>query len=147
MRIRGLLILAAASLVAAAPPREDAAKGDRERIQGTWTGVAIEVDGKPSPAHMVAALKLVFKGDTLTYVVGEPGATNFTFKLDPTTKPAGFDMTHADGENKGKTLRAVYSLEGDGLKICFGRPDQRPKELTAKAGSGQGLYVLKREKP
>jgi uncharacterized protein (TIGR03067 family) len=146
MRLRGLLIVTAASLVAADPPKEDAVKKDRERIQGTWKVVALEADGEPAPAEIVAALKLVFKGDTLTFVPGEPGLTNYTYKLDPTTKPAGFDMTHADGKQKGETDKGIYSLEGDSLKICFGKPGQRPKELTAKAKSGQAVYVLKREK-
>jgi len=52
-----------------------------------------------------------------------------------------------DGAHKGETRKGIYLLEGDRLKICFGKADGRPKELTAKAGSGQGVYTLKREKP
>lgn len=142
---RGLLILMAAGLVAADPPAEDAAKRDLGRIQGTWQGVAMEVDGKPAPAYMVAVLTIVFKGDTLTFVFAEPGARNFTYKLDPTTKPAGIDVTAAEGKFKGETDKGVYSLDGDTLKICIGKGDRRPKEL--KAGAREALYVLKREKP
>ena len=145
--MRGLLFLTAAILVAADPPKEDAVKKDLKGIQGTWKVVAMEADGEKAPEEIVAALKLVFKDDTLTFVPGEPGFTNYTYKLDPTTKPAGFDMTHADEKNKGETQKGIYSLEGDSLKICFGKPGQRPKEFTAKAKSGQAMYVLKRVKP
>ena len=70
-----------------------------------------------------------------------------TYKLDPAAKPAGFDMTHADGPDKGKTQKGIYSFEGDSLTICFREAGQRPREFTAKAGSGQAMFVLKREKP
>jgi uncharacterized protein (TIGR03067 family) len=142
-----LLVGVTAFLVAADPPKEDAAKKDLESIQGTWKIVMLEADGEQAPAEIVATVKLVFKDDKLTFTPGEPGFTNYTYKLDPTAKPANFDMTHTDGANKGKTQKGIYSLAGDSLKICFGQADQRPKEFTAKANSGQAMYVLKREKP
>ena len=142
----GLIVLVAGSLMALEAPAQDAVRNDLHKIQGTWKIIALEADGKQAPAEIVATLKLTFKGDTLTFTPGEPGFTNYTYKLDPATNPPSFDMTHADGKNKGNTTNGIYSLEGDNLKICFGG-DQRPKEFTTKAKSGQAMYVLKREKP
>jgi uncharacterized protein (TIGR03067 family) len=140
------LVLVTAGLLPAGP--EGAAeKKDGEKIRGTWTLVSLEADGEQAPAEIVATLKLVFEGDKLTFTPGEPGFTNYTYKLSPATKPAGFDMTHADGNNKGKTIQGIYSLEGDDLKICFGEEGRRPREFTAQAKSGQALYVLKGQKP
>ena len=135
----------AVPLMAAAPSKEDAAKTDLDKIQGTWKVVAMEAAGQQAPAEIVAALKFVFKDGKLTFTPGEPGFTNYTFKLNATAKPASFDMTHADGDNKGETHKGIYSLKGDNLKICFGNADDRPKEFTAKGK--QAMYVLKREKP
>jgi uncharacterized protein (TIGR03067 family) len=67
--------------------------------------------------------------------------------LHPTQKPAAFDITHADGQHRGKTLKGIYSLKGNRLTICFGKAGERPKEFSAKRKSGQVMYVLKREKP
>jgi hypothetical protein len=64
--------------------------GHLDGIQGTWKLVALENNGQQAPAEFVVVMKLVFKGDTLTFPGGEPGFTNYKFKLDPTTKPAGF---------------------------------------------------------
>src|SRR5579871_3619417 len=147
MHSRGLIILIGTLLIAADNPKEDSAKKDLERIQGTWKIVKLEANGEQAPAEIVAKLKLVFKDNKLTFTPGEPGFTNYTIKLDPSTKPASFDMTHADGKNKGKTQKGIYALERDNLKICFGDTDERPKEFTAKAKSKQALYVLKRDKP
>ncbi len=84
--IVGLIVLMAASLIAAEPSKLDSVKKDMDGIQGTWKLVALETDGKQAPAEIVAALKLIFKGDTLTFTPSEPGSTNYKYKLDPTTR-------------------------------------------------------------
>ena len=132
--------------VAAAPFKPHSLRQDLEGIQGTWKLVALENNGQQAPAEFVVVMKLVFKGDTLTFPGGEPGFTNYKFKLDPTTKPPGFTMAHADGTKQGETNSGIYSLDGDSLQICFGRADRLPMEFTAKAGSGQFMYSLEREK-
>ena len=138
----GLIVLMVTSLMAG-----EAVKNDVDAIQGTWKIVNLEADSKQAPAGIVAALKLTFKGDTLTFTLGEPGFSNYNYKLDPTTKPASFDMIHADGDHKGETQKGIYSLEGNHLKICLGKADSRPKKFTTTADSGLALYTLDREKP
>jgi uncharacterized protein (TIGR03067 family) len=149
-----LCVLVATPLMAGEPPKPDVSKKDIDGIQGTWKLVALEADGEQGPTEIVSALKFVFKGNTLTLMPGEPGFTNYTFKLDPTTKPANFDMTHADGPRKGETEEGIYLLEGNHLRICLGKAGNRPKAFATKAPSengmytsGQGMYTLERETP
>ncbi|MGA9777296.1 MAG: TIGR03067 domain-containing protein [Verrucomicrobiia bacterium] len=144
--IIGLVVLMLTGSMVAQPSRQDPIKQDLNGIQGTWKIVALEVDGQQAPTEIVATLKLVFKDDTLMFTPGEPGFTNYKFKLDPASKPAGFAMTHADGTQKGKTDKGIYALESDRLKICFCLSGKIPKEFTVKARSGQWMYSLEREK-
>ncbi len=123
------------------------AKKDREKLQGTWSIVELVADGEQAPAEITDILKLVFKDDRLIFAPGEHGFTNYTYKLDTTTKPASFDMIHADGESKGEVKKGIYSWDGDRLKICFGIADDRPTEFSAKSDSGRALYLLKPVKP
>jgi len=145
----GLNVLMATTLIAADPSKQDSPKKDSDRIQGTWRVVALETDGKQSPPEIVARLKFVFQEDTLTITIGEPGFTNFIYKLNSVIKPAGFDLTPADGPYKGQTQKGIYSFDGeDRLKICFAiaTADKSPNEFTAKAKSGQAMYSLERVK-
>jgi uncharacterized protein (TIGR03067 family) len=84
----------------------------------------------------------------------------FTLKLDPSKTPRALDLAwdflHLPSADKkaaeelkklnGKTIPAIYSLEGDALRI-FANPDakERPKVFPKK--DGEGIIILKREKP
>jgi len=142
----GILLLGWTGCSTTFRSKDDVARKEQDGIQGTWKLVALEYDGKQAPPEIVAALKLVFRGDTLTFTPGEPGFTNYKYKLDPAAKPPRFALTHADGPDEGQTEQGISLLDGDHLKICFGKADKRPVELTATAGSGQGMYSLERER-
>jgi uncharacterized protein (TIGR03067 family) len=76
------------------------------------------------------------------------------YTIDPTKTPKTLDVARPDvkrsdgGDDvKGETImRAVYSLEGDVLKIYWHMPDDvRPAELATKEGDHCYLITLKRE--
>jgi uncharacterized protein (TIGR03067 family) len=41
-----------------------------------------------------------------------------TVKLDPTRQPKAMDLTDTFGADVGKTILAIYSLDGDRLVFC-----------------------------
>ena len=61
-------------------------------------------------------------------------------------EPKTVDWTDTIGEDAGKTLLAIYSLEGDRLVFCAAYPGQeRPTEFRTRPG--QVLRVSQRESP
>lgn len=143
MRFTIGMILLAGLLVAADKPAKDDAKKDLELLQGGWTFVSAEKDGKPDEGLKNA--KLVFKGDKFTRTAAGQSSTG-TVKLDAAAKPKTLDGTFTEGPSKGQKIAAIYSLQGDVLIICSGGAGKdRPKEFASKSGTGNLLVVLKRD--
>ena len=69
-------------------------------------------------------------------------------KLDPAATPKAMDITGTDGPNKGKTLLAIYELDGDRLKICYDLSGKnRPTAFQTTNGSLLFLVTYQRQKP
>jgi uncharacterized protein (TIGR03067 family) len=125
---------------------DDAAKKDREQLQGTWTMEALEVEGQVVPADKLLGTTLLIKGDKyIIQVKDQRYETSFT--LDATRKPKTIDMIFLDGPNKDKLARGIYSVEGDVFKMCRTRePDRdRPTEFGTWPNTGVFLVTWKRQ--
>ncbi len=140
------LIVLALGLVSAA---QDSAKAnkDLDRLQGTWKRASGEMNGKKVSAEELQKTTLTIKGDQYVLKMGDQTRKGH-IKLDPTKKPKQIDIISGAGPNRGKTLQGIYELEGDTFRYCVAQPGKsRPTEFSSRPGSGQGLYVNKREKP
>ncbi len=137
------------------PPAADKGKNDKDAIQGTWQVTGVEMGGKDVSGTDEFKDSLTgmwtFGADNIViHWKGKPEETA-AYKLDPSKTPKELDVTPRDGPDseKGKTMPAIYSLEGDVLKVCAGTPgvQARPTELVSKEGTKNLLITLKREKP
>ena len=136
---RTVLVAAALALVSGL------ASAQPPKLDGAWTAVSAERDGKP--AEDVVGNRLTFAGDA--FVIEREGKTIYrgTYKADANAKPARFDFTHTDGALKGKRWLGLYALEGDTLRTVDNAPDMakpRPGAFAAGPGSGYVLIVFKR---
>jgi RNA polymerase sigma-70 factor (ECF subfamily) len=152
-RILSLLLVVSATFSTAAPAED--AKGDLAKIQGRWLVTTLEAGGESVPAERLNKLSVTFAKDRMTLRGSlaapsgkEPVKPDFTIKLDPTKSPKAIDLTVLNGPEKGKTMLAIYELEGDTLKLCL--PNQatkdRPNEFKSPKGSSVGVLTLKRAK-
>ena len=86
------------------------------------------------------------KGESVTMKIGVKSHV-LAVKIDAAKTPKNLDITPEDGSRRRKTMKAIYEVKGDELKICHGDHDaDRPTELTSKEGSGLTLATFKRVK-
>jgi uncharacterized protein (TIGR03067 family) len=154
MKISSWIALAVVALLAwsgrtggAEASKQDAARKELAKFDGTWRFVSIEMEGAKVPAEQVKKSgNMVIHGNQFSLKAGDVTYRG-TFKVDLSAKLKRIDITFTGGPEKGQTLLGIYELEGDTYKVCLGMPGKpRPKAFAAKAGSGHVLEVLKREK-
>ncbi len=159
MNLARLLALAVAALPlaprAAAPApvpadAKDEAKAELGRLAGTWQVVSyvkdgVElVEGQDDPVEILITFK---KDGTFEWVKGG-GDGGRVEHIDPSKKPKEVDYAFADGDNKDKTQKAIYKLDGDTFTDCFTEPGSkdRPTEFKSTKDNGCSMAVYKRVK-
>jgi uncharacterized protein (TIGR03067 family) len=141
-------ILAAVALGLTALPAQDAAaKKDLAALQGTWTLVAMEVEGKAVEADKLRGTTLTIKDNKYT-LVSRQQQHEVEITLDAAAKPKAIDMKFLDGPNKDRVGKGVYTIEGNTLKICrhLDPQDPRPEGFATKDKIGRFVMVWEREK-
>jgi uncharacterized protein (TIGR03067 family) len=144
MKVKLLALALAAWLVAVGQAREDTKK-DLDRVQGTWTFTAHEVDGQAQPAEQLKEMTITFAGDKFTVKRGDQVVQAGTNKFDATKKPKTVDATVTEGDQKGTTMLGIYELKGDTIRFCFDpKGEKRPTEFKSPTGSGLISGTLKK---
>jgi len=70
-----------------------------------------------------------------------------TYKIDTKAKPTTMDIAPSDGPQKGKTIKAIFELSGDTIKICYPLENgEQPKEFASTKDSKVFLVTYKRQK-
>jgi uncharacterized protein (TIGR03067 family) len=142
-----LVLLAVGVLLGAGNAQEDAGKQELARIQGTWTYVSFEEDGKPLPPEQLSAMTITFAGDRYVVTQGDKVLRAGTHRFDPTKTPKAVDATLKEGPGKGTTQLGIYELTADTLKVCYSTTGKdRPTEFKTASGSNRYLAVVRRAK-
>ena len=120
-------------------------KPDLEKLQGVWTIVSLEMDGKAVPASAIGKARITIEGDR--FVSSGMGATyEGKVEIDESATPRTFDVKFDAGPEKGNTSYAIYELDGDTWRLCLTtRGSTRPKKFATEPGTGVALEILKRE--
>jgi RNA polymerase sigma factor (sigma-70 family) len=125
---------------------------DAEKLQGTWTLVAIEEGGEKSTSLQG---KLIVKSNQLALSFEDqdlPGEGKYTFELDPQKTPKLIYLTRPRDdrvepvqEQQVVRIVGIYSLEADTLKMCLRGGEVPPTEFAGNPDTRSMLLVLKRE--
>ena len=110
-----IALLGTMGVIVADEPKKPAAT-----LEGTWTVVSVEHDGKAAQGtDLKKGDKLVVKGDGYRFDAAykEEG----TFKVDAAKTPATIDLT----DSRKQASHGIYKLDGNRLTLCFW-PGERP---------------------
>jgi uncharacterized protein (TIGR03067 family) len=123
------------------------ARQELARLEGEWKIEKVEAGGISATPDQLKELKSVtFKGNTFTSLAGVAKLEG-TFKIDPTKNPKTMDLMFKSGQDKDAVYKAIYSLEGDELKMCGAELGKdRPKNFDVKDKKNHTLMVFKRAK-
>ncbi len=133
----------------AKPPKD--AKDDSKLLEGSWKVVALEADGRKTPAKELKGMRWSFKGLEVQIAdAGEKSAGKSSLKLDSSKTPKQIDLVVSEGPQKGKTMQGIFKFEKDRLVICLrgleAAKKGRPKEFMTEADSSLGMITLERVK-
>jgi uncharacterized protein (TIGR03067 family) len=120
-----------------------------EALQGIWHVVSVEREGRAGndDTWIIEKNHISFKRDNIVY-------EKASYQTDTAKTPTEIDLKFAAGPAQGKTIRGIYLLNRDSLKICYVSPSladaekkMRPTGFSGKEGSGTWLFILRREQP
>jgi uncharacterized protein (TIGR03067 family) len=138
------VLLAIVWLAAARVSAQDDVAKEQQRVQGSWTFVSAEMDGKNQERFEGA--KAVVNGDRVSVVFKQGFKFLWTFKIYPDTNPRCVDFLKADG--KGDASEGIYELKDKRLKVLVNvntGGKERPTDFADKGKKGHIFYVLERQ--
>ncbi len=143
----GLLVCC---IIPAGKAPADDSKGQKAEtaLEGTWTLVSLEFDGRKLSDEDLVNGTMTIKGNKYVFKMQKKeNDEEGTLKIDAGKKPATIDLDILTGRSKGKKQVGIYELDGTSLKFCFSDPGEteRPKEFKAGEGSKQTLFGFKKK--
>jgi len=143
-------VFAGVGLVFAADDaKEEAVRKDLKSLTGTWKVASRESNGEKTPADVLKGMSVKVANDGTATVTKEGKDLRRVkwINIDPTQKTKTVDVEVVEGDDKGKTLLAIYRIEGNQFTLCVASAGkERPTSFSAEIASGNSLMTYERMK-
>jgi uncharacterized protein (TIGR03067 family) len=124
--------------------REEDARKELLKFQGTWQFQSWE-DGSKKPPAKLAKRTFFVGGPVFIVREGNKVIQAGTLRVAPWKFPRTIDAVVKKGPHEGNTMLGLYQIDGDILKVCFDpEGDARPKKFGTKEGTPLFVAVYKR---
>lgn len=114
-------------------------------IEGTWIPISAELGNQPFPERLFTAMRLILTENSYTAIVGSV-IDKGTLTLHEGGTLGTMDIHGTEGPNKGRTIHAIFALEGETLKVCYDLAGKnRPQEFRTEPRTQQFLVSYRRD--
>jgi|ERR1051325_8387159 uncharacterized protein (TIGR03067 family) len=118
---------------------------DNKSLRGDWMLVKGEVGGQAMSEATVKTISMKL-GDGKYHVLVAGAPDIGTYEIDSAAKPKGMVIKGTEGPNKGRTIPAIYEVEGKTLRICYDLSGaKRPAEFKSLPGTRLYLATYQRK--
>ena len=115
-------------------------------LEGAWAPVAVSVAGQTLEPAELRVRYLLIEGEGYRIIDGSNRVVDSGhYTLGAEATPAAIDIVGEHGPNAGRTLCAVYELNGDELTMCYDvEGGERPASLAPRRDRAQLLITYER---
>jgi uncharacterized protein (TIGR03067 family) len=140
--VAGLVIVAIASVAWCA----DSKTKDDSGVNGVWALTSGVKGGEAMPAEALKAVHLLLRDGKYHAKIGNVVDTG-TYTVDTSKSPKTLTLTGTNGPNKGKTMLAIFEVEGTTLKVCYDLSGKAfPASFESKPKTDSFLATYERSK-
>ncbi len=106
-------------------------------IEGTWTCLTCENDGRLVPEEIRVKLQLELTDTIYRTKAGAQLLFEGEYQLREKVQPKEMDILATSGPFQGQSALGIYEITGDELKLAYVMPGKpRPRTFASVAGSG-----------
>ena len=89
-------------------------------LDGTWVPIAADVSGQALVVRELRVARLVLdRGGYEIIDRAEHVVDSGDYRVDIDSVPQAIDIVGVSGPNAGRTMHAIFELDGDRLKVCY----------------------------